>query len=113
MALTFFIILPKLFASYGTIPPIAPPFFAFGLAMAIMYLAAKQLAYVVVQLPKNSLFYNFVYCSHSQLMAFIIGWSQLIGKTFFFKLFEKFRLASYNCNFSSFCNGSYGTFCIS
>lgn len=79
LALNFYIILPKLFVSYGSSPPMAPPFFAYSLALIIMFLALNQMGYVAAKLPKNALLYNFVYNNFNQFLGFIIAWIQLIG----------------------------------
>uniref|UniRef100_A0A7E4VZW0 AA_permease domain-containing protein n=1 Tax=Panagrellus redivivus TaxID=6233 RepID=A0A7E4VZW0_PANRE len=77
-----FIILPHVLATGSEAPPIPPV----CLAMFMHFLIAKQLSAIARILPRNCLLYELAYASHSEFLAFILGWSQLVDGIAFMAL---------------------------
>ncbi|KAI6226199.1 AA-permease domain-containing protein [Aphelenchoides fujianensis] len=75
LSIVLFVLLPQLFAASSLK---APPLLAVLLGGGIQLLAAQQLASVARSLPKNGLFYQLAFVRHTEGLAFLVGWSQLL-----------------------------------
>uniref|UniRef100_A0A915D6S7 Uncharacterized protein n=1 Tax=Ditylenchus dipsaci TaxID=166011 RepID=A0A915D6S7_9BILA len=81
LSLTFYVVLPKLLASFANrmVLPLSPPFAAFALAFVIFFLAGNISNVLYIRADsKSCLLYNFAYSTHSEAFAFVVGWSQLM-----------------------------------
>ncbi|KAE9551874.1 hypothetical protein FO519_004923 [Halicephalobus sp. NKZ332] len=76
---TLFIILPGIFSSGS----IAPPLPSVLIGVFVNFFVAKQLSAISRILPRNCLLYELAYATHSESLAFIIGWSQLVDSLAF------------------------------
>uniref|UniRef100_A0AC34GQ60 Amino acid permease/ SLC12A domain-containing protein n=1 Tax=Panagrolaimus sp. ES5 TaxID=591445 RepID=A0AC34GQ60_9BILA len=85
LATVLFLILPRVF-SVGSIAPPLPSVLIF---ITVHFFVAKQLSSIARILPRNCLIYELAYSTHSESLAFILGWTQLIDALSFTAILAK------------------------